>query len=87
MQLTRHLYDLVNGYIRRKDALATAQVETVYDQDDTPGRRTFVSDERHVKVTAEMIAEKFGISIPRAQRTLRVTTQRGVRSAILPISR
>ena len=64
-----------------------AQVETVYDQTDTPGRRTFVSDERHVKVTAEMLAEKFGISIPRAQRTLRVTTQRGVRSAILPISR
>lgn len=53
----------------------------------TPGRRTFVRDERHMKVTAEMLAEKFGISIPRAQRTLRVTTQRGVRSAILPISR
>ena len=65
----------------------TAQVETVYEKTDTPGRRTFVSDERQTKVTAEMIAEKFGISIPRAQRTLRVTTQRGVRSAILPISR
>ena len=64
-----------------------SQVETMYEQTDTPGRRTFVSDERHMKVTAEMIAEKFSISIPRAQRTLRVTTQRGVRSAILPISR
>ncbi len=64
-----------------------SQVETVYNQMETPAHRTFVSDERHMKVTAELIAEKFGISIPRAQRTLRVTTQRGVRSAILPISR
>jgi hypothetical protein len=54
---------------------------------DTPACQTFVSDERHTKVTAEAIAEKFRISIPQAQWTLRVTTQRGVRSAILPISR
>ena len=60
---------------------------TIYDHVDIPGRRTFVSDERHLKITAETLAEKFGISIPRAQKTLRVTTQRGVRSAILPISR
>ena len=64
-----------------------AQLDTVYDQTDAPARRTFVSDERHIKLTVEALAEKFGISIPRAQRTLRVTTQRGVRSAILPISR
>ena len=64
-----------------------AQLGTIYDHTDAPGRRTFVSDERHLKVTAQVLAERFGISIPRAQRTLRVTTQRGVRSAILPISR
>jgi len=64
-----------------------SQVDTIYDHTDAPARRTFVSDERHTKATAETIAEKYGISITRAQRTLRVTTQRGVRSAILPISR
>jgi hypothetical protein len=65
-----------------------AQFNAVYDQVDTPARRTFVSDERHVKVSAELIAERFGIGPTRAQRTLlRVTTQRAVRSAILPISR
>jgi hypothetical protein len=52
-----------------------------------PACRTFVSDEWHVKVTAEALADKFGICLPRAQSTLRVTTQRGIRSAILPISR
>ena len=64
-----------------------SQVETHYDQLDTPARRTFVSDERHVKVSAELIAERFGVGPIRAQQTLRVTRQRGVRSAILPISR
>jgi hypothetical protein len=74
------------------DRLATmqrrvmAQIGTIYDQTDVPGRRTFVINERHLKVTAQVLAERFGISIPQAQRTLRVTTQRGVRSAILPIS-
>ena len=46
-----------------------------------------MSDERHTKVSDELIAERFGIGLIRAQRTLRVTTQRGIRSAILPISR
>lgn len=64
-----------------------SQFDTVYDQLDTPARRTFVSDERHLKVSAELIAERFGIGPIRAQKTLRVTTQRGVRSAILPITR
>ena len=53
----------------------------------TPARRSFVSSERHSKVTAELVAERFGISPVRAQRTLRVKTQRGIRSAILLIRR
>ena len=64
-----------------------SQADTIYDQVDTPARRTFVSDERHVKVSADLIAERFSIGPTRAQRTFRVTTQRGVRSAILPLSR
>lgn len=64
-----------------------SQIETIFDQLDTPTRRTFVSDERHIKVSAELIAERFGNGPTQAQPTLRVTTQRGMRSAILPISR
>jgi hypothetical protein len=60
---------------------------TVLEQLDVPSRRTFVSTERHEKVSAELLADRFGIGPKRAQRTMRVTTQRGVRSAILPISR
>ena len=79
---------LHNRYcVSRTSTRTASQVETIYDHLDTPARRTFVSNERHVKVSAELIAERFGISPIRAQRTLRVTTQRGVRSAILPITR
>ena len=54
----------VGERLHLKQRRVTAQVETTYYQTDTPARRTFVSDERHLKVTAEMIVEKFGISIP-----------------------
>ena len=68
--------------------LETSQVGQVqYNFEDIPEKRTFVSTERHMKLTAESISEKFGIGLARARATLRATTQRGVRSAILPISR
>ena len=49
--------------------------------------RTYVSNERHKKVTANSLSELFGISPQRAAQTVRATRQRGVRSAILPIGR
>ena len=54
---------------------------------DVPARRTMVSTERHTKMTAIEIGELWGIGPKRAEATLRVTTQRGTRSAIMPISR
>ena len=55
--------------------------------DDLPPRRTFVSGDRHQFVTANRLAENFCIGPIRAKATLRATTQRGLRSAILPLSR
>lgn len=54
---------------------------------DVSPRQSFVSNERHTKITSERLAERFGIGPSRAKATLKATTQRGVRSAILPISR
>ena len=54
---------------------------------DIPDQRTYVSTERHTKLTAEILVERIAIGIPRASATLRVTTQRGVWSAIPPINR
>jgi hypothetical protein len=57
------------------------------NDDDLPARRTYVSTERHNKVSAEKLADLWGIGLKRAHATMRATTQRGVRSAILPLSR
>ena len=56
-------------------------------QVDVPARRTMVSTERHKKLKASEIAELWGIGPKRAEATLKATTQRGTRSAIMPISR
>ena len=62
---------------------------TRYDPDfnDIPTRQTYTSTERHAKASAETIAERFAIGLQKARETMRATFQRGVRSAILPISR
>ena len=54
---------------------------------DVAERKTFISKERHPAVTSENLSERWNIGLNQAKQTLRVTTQRGVRSAILPASR
>jgi len=50
-------------------------------------RQSYISHNRHKKITDDRLAEKFCISPKRAQMTLNVTTQQGFCSAILPLSR
>ena len=64
-----------------------SQVQVPEVLTDVPGRRTFVSNERHSAVTPEMLSERWGIGLVQARNTIQVTTQKGVRSAILPLSR
>jgi hypothetical protein len=54
---------------------------------DVPLRRTFVSNERHTSVTAAELSEGWCIGLAQAANTIRITTQRGTRSTILPMSR
>ena len=55
--------------------------------EDIPTRQTYTSTEMHVKISAEVLADRFGIGLERAIQTLKANTQRGTRSALLPISR
>ena len=55
--------------------------------DEIPSRRTFVSHARHFKESAELIDELWCIGINISQATLGATTQRGIKSAILPLAR
>ena len=55
--------------------------------DEILSRRTFVSYERHLKAPAELISDLWRIGLKIYQDTLGATTQRGIRSTILPLSR
>ena len=54
---------------------------------DVPEQRTFVSTDRHTKITADILSERFAIGPKTARATLRATRQSGSRSAILPLAR
>ena len=44
------------------------------------------TEKRHHKVTKELLAKKGGISISRAEATLKASTQLSLQSAIMPLS-
>ena len=54
---------------------------------DVEERKTFASKERNPVIAKETLSERWNIGLVQAQQTLQVTTQRGVRSAILPLIR
>ena len=75
----------VNPIMRAINEIDASQV--AYGMNDIPGKSSFVSHERHNKLSAEALAENWCIGIIKAQSTLGATTQHFRRSAILPISR
>ena len=54
---------------------------------DAPSFNTFQSTDRHSDVTPQQLSERWGISIKTATKTLKKTTQKFLRCAILPLSR
>ena len=64
-----------------------AQVVADDTTTDAPLPKTFRSDNRHAAVDANELSERWGIGLKQAKQTIKSTTQRGVRSALLPLSR
>ena len=54
---------------------------------DIPSHRTFVSKERHTSITAAELSERWLIGLSQDTDTLKKTTQRIVRSAVLALGR
>ncbi|KAI2506215.1 hypothetical protein MHU86_8250 [Fragilaria crotonensis] len=54
---------------------------------DVESRKTFRSNERHPMISSKQLSERWAIGLNQAKQTIKVTTQRGARSAILPLSR
>ena len=77
------------GNIVSSERMLISQVDGELSQqpEHVPERRTFVDSARHLKATAESLAELWHIGLNKAKQTLRATTQRGTRSAILRLSR
>jgi len=54
---------------------------------DVPAAHTFESKERHTLVTPEGLSERWSIRLGQARETLKRTTQRIVRSAVMPLAK
>ena len=61
--------------------------EAIRTQRILSAANTFVSQKRHSQTSPEQLSERWNIGLTQAKKTLQVTTQKGVRSAILPLSR
>ena len=72
------------------DVRRTAQLDTPKPtkvKPDVPEQKAFIVSDRHSTIKAERLSEMWGISKKQAHKMLRVTMQRGVRSAVMPLSR
>ena len=84
------LHSIEPSMVKLGEMISAKHTEALKYRDksmDIPARRSFVSTERHKTATAETLSENFMIGIKRARATLDATTQRGTRSAVLPLSR
>ena len=75
--------------MKEKDSFTHLQRNEEVDTgtSDAPTLHTFQSTDRHSDVTASDISERWGISLAQANKTIKSTTQRFLRSATLPLSR
>ena len=84
------LQSISSVFVALKEQSMKHMIQPVYvdvSHDDIPSRRTFTSNERHKRKSAEDLSELWCIGKSRAMATLDATTQRGTRSALLPLSR
>ena len=65
-------------------SFANEQVDTMQD---VSMPRTFISKNRHSSTTSEDLSERWGLSISQDEITLKSTTQKLTRSAIMPLER
>ena len=64
-----------------------ANTGRILREDEVTPTRTFISKERHSTVTPEELSERWNISVAQAALTLKATTRRLKRSALMPIAR
>lgn len=73
--------------IRFKTNIKELSSGKVLEEQELEPPKTFISEERHSTVTPEDLSEKWGISVAQAALTLKATTRKLLRSAVMPLAR
>ena len=79
------IFDMDGVLSRLISSVKISKVE--FQLQDVPAARTFESKERHMLVTPKDLSEPWLIGLSQARETLKRTTQRIVRSAVMPLAR
>ena len=78
---------IYNGKSLCKHLISSVNIATTYRDDvDARNMNGVTSNDRHSKATPEELARKWNIGLQTAKDTIRVTTQRGIRTAIHPMT-
>jgi hypothetical protein len=67
--------------------IATTYRDDIDQRNEERKISSIISNERHSKATPEELASKWNICLQTAKDTIRVTTQRGIRIAVHPMTR
>ena len=78
------LHDTIPSLVQLKEIATEVMISST---NEVPIRGSLISSERHLRTTAETLAELWGIGVNKARASLNATTQMATRSAVLPISR
>ena len=78
---------IFNRRIMKSTVIPTIIADGPLHEDEISPPRTFISKQRHTNTTPEDLSEVWGISVDQARMTLEATTQKHVRSALMPLSR
>ena len=81
------IIDRMNRRIPGLNTLELVKPSFDLGKSDVPYTHAFQSSDRNTDVTAQDLSERWGISVPAATKTLKKTTQKFLRSAVLPLSR
>ena len=85
--LQHTIYDPIMVASLMSSHVQVAEMTTLSTIQDIPSTRTFQLKERHSSVTPSDLSERWYIGLGQATQMLKVTTQRLMRSAILPLAR
>ena len=77
----RIVSEIARGEFKPEDKYKDEVIE------DSEPPRTFLSSDRHSSMTPEDLSERWGLSLKQAELTLKASTQKLTRSALMPLSR